>query len=298
MRKLFNATGIAITILSAAFVFYSLSKSYKYIPESIFTQNYAAIIIIASLLCASANQFLAIAWYFLLSTEGRGQLKLWHAIFIFNRTQIYKYLPGNVFHMVGRYAMAKKMGASHTTLAVAQFSELALVSLAAASVSVLFSYSVFSSAIKLLDLPIYTYILAGAVFITTISVITWKSAHLPQAKRNATPFLLAAALYSLFILANASLGGGLSWWLGNKDTPLLQIIAISATAWLLGFIIPGAPGGLGAREAAMIAGLTTFGSNLATATTIALSHRMATIIGDTICAISAYYWQKKIKPTQ
>lgn len=38
-----------------------------------------------------------------------------------------------------------------------------------------------------------------------------------------------------------------------------KLIGIEAAAWLVGFVVPGAPGGLGVREAVLIAGLSAAG---------------------------------------
>jgi uncharacterized membrane protein YbhN (UPF0104 family) len=52
-----------------------------------------------------------------------------------------------------------------------------------------------------------------------------------------------------------------------------------ALAWMLGFLTPGAPGGLGVRDAILVAMLTGV-SNPAAAVAIAVSFRGVTTLGD------------------
>jgi uncharacterized membrane protein YbhN (UPF0104 family) len=60
---------------------------------------------------------------------------------------------------------------------------------------------------------------------------------------------------------------------------LRSLLAVVTTAWLLGFVVPGAPAGLGIREVVMIAMLEpSFGE--ANALLLALLYRITTVGGD------------------
>ena len=64
------------------------------------------------------------------------------------------------------------------------------------------------------------------------------------------------------------------------------LLMISATAWTLGFLTPGAPAGLGVREAVLVALLTPSAGEPA-ALTAALAFRAATLGGDLLFYLSA-----------
>lgn len=54
---------------------------------------------------------------------------------------------------------------------------------------------------------------------------------------------------------------------------------VFATAWVLGFITPGAPGGIGVRETILTSGLTPF-IGASAAVSIAIVARIIAILGD------------------
>ncbi|MBB3396886.1 hypothetical protein [Rhizobium sp. BK060] len=289
MRRVFKAAGAAVAIASVAFVVRSIWRSYSTLPEAMFSGSFIALLVVLAAGYAGVNQLLGSAWYSLLSGFDRGELGLSGALAIFNRTQIYKYLPGNVFHMVGRYSMAKKEGVSHGALSVAQFGELALVCIAAVLVAGVSSLDILTSAAQRYGFyrPIYAvaFILAmGLASLVAVKVAPRRLFRGEVVRSSA----LALSLYLLFVLGNSLMAVAVALWIGAGDATVVQIIAVASTAWLFGFIVPGAPGGLGAREAVTIAGLTALGVPVANATAIAISHRLVTLAGDSIAALSAF----------
>ncbi|HWK65510.1 MAG TPA: hypothetical protein VNS34_11245 [Rhizobiaceae bacterium] len=285
MRRFYHLGGALITLASIGFVVLAIAKSYGNLPETIYSGEFVGLIVCLGLAYAGINQFLGAAWYSLLFGFGRGDLDLPRALAIFNRTQIYKYLPGNVFHMVGRYAMANKAGAPHTALSLAQMGELALVLLAALTVAGLFSKSVLVASLGHYGLsdPIYVGLLPLAVAVA--GFVIWKVGLVPADLRAVLSLLAAIGLYLLFIISNAFVAVIVAKWIGSEGLSVAQIIAAASTAWLVGFVVPGAPGGLGVREAVTIAGLTALGLPTATATAVAVGHRIVTISGDALGAL-------------
>ena len=72
--------------------------------------------------------------------------------------------------------------------------------------------------------------------------------------------------------------------LANENTALLAVAFL--TAWLAGFVVPGAPGGLGVREAILVAFLS---AHLPTADVLAfaLASRLVTTLGEIVFALGA-----------
>ena len=65
---------------------------------------------------------------------------------------------------------------------------------------------------------------------------------------------------------------------------VMELIGIGSAAWLVGFVVPGAPGGLGVREAVLIAGLSAVALPATEATAVALAYRFVTMVGDVLVA--------------
>jgi hypothetical protein len=67
---------------------------------------------------------------------------------------------------------------------------------------------------------------------------------------------------------------------------------VAAAAWLGGFVVPGAPAGLGVREAILTAGLELAGYG-STALTVAIGYRLITLAGDVIFALVGFALPKR-----
>ena len=78
--------------------------------------------------------------------------------------------------------------------------------------------------------------------------------------------------------------------LGTADW--LPLVPWIAAAWLLGFLIPGAPGGLGIREFVLVLGLTPLVGE-AQAALDALMFRLVTVSGDTLMSAVGTVWLRR-----
>src|SRR5262245_19903002 len=101
--------------------------------------NFFAYVAAASIIYSCLVQLLGVAWHQIIATLDHPSISLRCALAIFNRSNIYKYLPGNFFHMFGRYALAKAAGTSHASLVFSQIAEIVL--LAASSMIIGFAFS-------------------------------------------------------------------------------------------------------------------------------------------------------------
>ena len=66
---------------------------------------------------------------------------------------------------------------------------------------------------------------------------------------------------------------------GKDGNDILLLSGIFATAWVAGFVTPGAPAGIGIREVILVAALTPLYGN-GTAIGIAAVLRLVTVLGD------------------
>ena len=90
-------------------------------------------------------------------------------------------------------------------------------------------------------------------------------------------------IYMLFFVGNGLIVVALCRSVGGTGE-LMDPIGVAAAAWLIGFVIPGAPGGIGVRDAFLIAGLSAAGMPATEASAVALGHRFVTMIGDALVA--------------
>ncbi|MCC5651607.1 lysylphosphatidylglycerol synthase domain-containing protein [Nostoc sp. XA013] len=183
---------------------------------------------------------------------------------VYLKTNIAKYLPGNIWHYYGRIVAAKNANISAGAATLSVLLE-PLLMLAAALIIIALCSSQFAAANTILALQILQLLSLAVVlcaihprFLNPVIHFLYKL----KAKKSATsteqtvPFnlksyplrpLLGELGFMLlratgFILTMFALGS-----LSVNQIPLL--LAAFSCAWLLGFVIPGAPGGLGVFEA-------------------------------------------------
>ncbi len=180
------------------------------------------------------------------------------------KTNIAKYLPGNVWHYYGRVNAAKKAGASLKVAALSVLLEPLLMLAAALLVTLLCSQQILAQygAIALVWQTSTLFFILAAVHPRCLNPLLQFASKLKQRGEEApTPdqiidhYPLVPLLGELgFVLLRAS--GFLATFLAISaiapaDIPLL--ISVFSLAWLLGLVVPGAPGGVGVFEATAIA---------------------------------------------
>jgi len=78
---------------------------------------------------------------------------------------------------------------------------------------------------------------------------------------------------------------------GVEESRVWFMTGIFAIAWIAGFVTPGAPAGLGVREAVLVMGLTPiYGSGMAVGLSVTL--RIVTTLGDGLAFVAALLGRK------
>jgi glycosyltransferase 2 family protein len=245
-----------------------------------------AAVVVGALLYGVAGLLLSSGWYQLLGAgSATASIRCHHAVY--GRTQIAKYLPGNVFHLVGRQVMGRRLGHGQARLALASLLEALLLVLIAAALSLPIAW-------RWLDQGLL-WIAGLAAPVLVLIAVRWGRRHdlglrdlAASEARGFSPALLrllrAAALYALFFLLVAAI----FWMLarsvsdpGDTSIDLAASVPVVALAWLVGFATPGSSAGIGVREAVLIAALDgTLGAPASAL--IALALRLVTVGGDVV----------------
>lgn len=241
----------------------------------------------------------AAAWTWLLVAMGQSA-RYGRMLPILATTQFGKYLPGNVAQHIGRVALATRDGVQLPASLFSIAYEMLLMLVACAHLSALTLLWAPPSAIanwKVTQyrMPLLVVVTAGAIMALLLAprVATWLARL--RARRNGDmqigPMNLhlnvrtVIACYVTYALNFCLVGAGL--WLVSRAllpdataTPgLVFLTGAFASSWILGFVAPGAPAGLGVREAILSAWLS---GSLPAAQVVLLvvSLRIATSLGD------------------
>ena len=287
LKKLANFTGKILGIFGLLFVFYKLSQEYT-LEE--FLTNLRQIMSIMPLLIVInfISTLLGIyAWYMMLLNYAKRPFSYLVAYYYFAKTEISKYLPGNIFHFVGRQVLASKMGINQKQMA--QISLLQAFLLLAATVfsSTLFAF--FSA-----ETPAYLLLLMSLATIIVIIVIIFLYPSFSVFKKIQMNILLVVS-----VAMQGMMLGMVMWHQSDSMTMGLffQLTSIYIISWLIGFITPGASGGLGIREGTFVAISTFLHVNVAADIIIfsVLMIRLINILIDLIMYLSTYMLEKRIK---
>jgi glycosyltransferase 2 family protein len=258
-RRLVRFAGLGVCVLAVAWIVARFAQGgvldvLSKLPLS--AGALAAYVITAAFAYALAMGFPALAWWRLASGLAPRTLPAMPTLGTYAVSQYGKYLPGNVAHYALRHVWSRRYDIPHASLALASILEAALLVLGALAVIVAAGVrpAVLS---QLVDprIAVAGVLVALAVLAIALWVIRrrgWiERTHVP----TPAPAMMLAALtcYVAFFLACAALVASLAHALGYPSVSFALVAAASAASWLAGFIVVGAPAGLGVREAAFVA---------------------------------------------
>lgn len=258
----------------------------------------------AGVACKTATVYLsASAWCLWLEFFSGKRCPRRQTLGVYAKANIGKYLPGNVMHYVERGLFAGSLGLTQKQIAAASLLEAVSLAAAAGLVGSCLAFAQMRSAAAAL--------LSGRLFSSeSLSGGGYEAADASPGWPAAVAVLFCAAavilcllffrrgrkgkrllrtLFGSIMLYAAVLGilglvlVFLYWvWAGMPKCSLGQVLFMTAAysiAWVLGFLVPGAPGGIGVREMVLTVLLSpSVGRDAVVA--VSILHRLITVIGD------------------
>jgi glycosyltransferase 2 family protein len=295
--------GWAITALALALIGWSISTS-----DFLETDAWRDPAVLVGISASAAIFTLCLclifaAWYLVIMSISHVHISWREGFCIYAISQIYKYVPSNVVHHIGRYYMLRQRGVDHRAATWGFLTEVVLILVASTLVALLFGAPLVRSAMADLGSSSLLYLIIGALALVVGAGI---AALLLGPRETLQSFLspffraqvLQASIAALLLhIAARVVGGAALWWLagpvlGSGELSLGGAIAVWAAAWTLGYITPGATAGFGIREAIMMAALVALKIPVAEATLLALGFRVATTLGDLLFAAMGWLMQR------
>lgn len=294
------AAGLAIA-LTAYFLWFAVhALDLTALREVASSGSVLVAVVVAALMYASIIPVTGWAWSVLLSSRG----ERWRPMTlgtIVGLAQLAKYVPGNVAQHAARAAIAIRKGMTPASLVASVAQETVLAIAASLAIGLL---ALLASGHTLASLEpghvgliaIAGTVLLGAVLVFSLSkgrAIKVDSHPVSKAVHSLTTLPgpratgIALAAYSLNYLL---IGAGL--WLvaaaigESSNLTFFTVTAAFALSWLLGFMAPGAPAGLGAREGIMLM-LLHGAAPAEVLMTFVLLARLVTMLGDVFSFLGA-----------
>ena len=262
-----NLVGAGLGIVGIIFVILRLDTHSNEINFLVFEISDLALLVTNSIFFGATNILLALAWWFQLQFLKLNPPWYW-ALKAYGISQLAKYLPGNIFHLLGRQALGMAYNLPAASLAKSSAWEIGTIVLASMSFTILLIPIIWLQNTILISLVIFliTIVSFYQILKKVYTVDIAKSLFLH------VNFLAASGLIFVSILGLV------------LDQPLSlglvpSLCGVYVTAWLIGFITPGAPAGLGVREFVALLLLRPMFSEADLLLAILLS-RVVTISGD------------------
>jgi hypothetical protein len=298
MKRWLKILGVVAGLAATAFfVVYAYHALHGQDLSALLRPQVVLALCLLTLLYTALIPVTAVAWSLLLRGLGRHAPVAMTAP-ILASSQFGKYLPGNVAHHVGRLVMARSAGIGTGRCILSIAYESVLTVLACAHVSALtflwdtpkaFADSTITDNRGLLIMLVTAGAIATLMLAPRLAQIVWRlrNRHSPETQPpSLSPGAAALAIGYLCYAANFALVGFGLWIVasvlvpGTGVSPILLTGAF-ASSWLIGFVTPGAPAGLGVREAVL-----TFWLNESlpaeSVVVLVLALRIATTLGDLI----------------
>lgn len=298
-KNLFRWFILGFTIF---FISANIHQNWRSLQETELTKFVWLMFLVSLFFNLLAHTFSAWVWTWILnlfSTKLTGV----KAIYVYLITNIHKYLPGNIWHFLGRVKALQEQGDTLATATVAVVIEpliLAIAGLLISLISATFGVIKINFSPLFIILQLLAIILVFTIIHPQIINPILKKIAKNKGSKEATKLIK----YPL-----VPLGGGFVYLLLRGcgfmtllipfiplDLSLIpQIITAFNFAWFLGLIVPGAPGGLGIFEATIIAILdvTVFPRGIILIA-VAL-FRLSSIIAELITAYGAFLLQQKVR---
>ena len=293
-KLIFKTVAYGLVAIAVIYFIRELNRHLHEIPAINWT-GMAIFAVVASILITAVNTAtIAINWRLLLKDQDVhvDYLHVWQMVAI---AQIGKYMPGNVGHFAGRGVLGKEQGVPlGVTMATTSIETLwnLIVGMGLTLLALAMGVSGFGEIFQ--DSVFQTEMLVALLVVSVISPtigILFANRFLPGLSKKLgggnllnPPKITTSIAVGGFILFNLII---LGWALKLQAEYLFnapggtafQFMLLFSVAWIVGYVVPGSPGGMGVREAMMVALFTPIigaGPTLG----ISVTMRVTSIMGD------------------
>lgn len=251
-KRIWQAGGFAFSVLALFYVAGQARAHRDLIAGWSASAFDIAVIALSGAVCGTSILILALNWRLFLEHLSGKPLSRRNIYSNYCITQLGKYIPGNVMHYLSRHVSLAASGLSQKHLAGALAGESAALIVAATGLATvglwtaqgheMFAQGFFT------DLP-------GLAPLSTLlwATLAGASAYVARRVLGLWPAFLARVtlLYALFFAVQTALFVLLGV-LVTGDWLIGAVVAVPL-AWVAGFVVPGAPAGLGIREVFLMA---------------------------------------------
>ena len=290
--RLLRLLGSATALVALGFVVFTLQTNLAALPPLSVSPTLLVCLVAGVAANVAVVLISAQAWRVLLRGAGH-VLPLRQAFVLCGTAQIGKYLPGNVFHLVGRATLAYQRASISFDVSAASLAlETALVLLAGTLVGAPFILTRSAAVLSLLGVSslwlwAVVVIVAGMSGAFVFVLARPRVAALLQRLRQMTTWRTVLQVLCWDIVTFVVLGTALYLtaavaWPDAFELSWMETTLAFTVAWVLGFVTPGAPGGIGVREAVFLLVLGGNSQSIAVGASLSVASRLLSVCGDVV----------------
>lgn len=262
-NKWLKLGGNILTII--VFIFIAKSLLSFDIDYSVYFNLKSILYILLFILVSVCSVILgSINWKLLLSCSSGQKLPQKEITKVYVKSNLGKYLPGNVMQFAGRNILGKNLGITQTSIAISSVLEIIMLCITSAVWSILLAGEQFISIVsyyvsyfglnKVLFISFFLLLLGTIILFIIYKKFRKFFSEIKSlfSLKNIPYIIKSFALLSTTMLLNGfilTMIVGFSEAISIKS--FLTITVAFIISWLVGFVIPGAPGGIGVREAVL-----------------------------------------------
>lgn len=299
---------VGYVVLSVA-AFYFIGSGWKYasaFPSVEWNGGVAGIFVVMILAYLAICTMSGLAWHLWLKAV-REPSRATLAVVLWLLSQFAKYVPGSIAHHIARVALGRRhgLGTAGVVVTIGLEQSWALTAgVIVAITSLAIAGPALVAGMALPSLPTILAVTAVALLLPSAGI--WLIGERRPAFMNrwlgpaqiAHPGFGTLTVCLLIYSANFFISGWILDLLarqvfGAADDHVLLATGVYAVAWVAGLVTLVAPGGIGVREAILLAGLTpAYGAG--TALGVAVAFRAVTLLGDGLGFLAGFLAEKRL----
>jgi uncharacterized membrane protein YbhN (UPF0104 family) len=298
LKRISRSLIIGITLL---FVAITVKQHWQAVKSINLDRQGITFLILALVTTLLAHLWAALVWFSIIKSL-RLTLTPRQTTKLYLTTNIAKYIPGNIGHFSARVWTLSQQGRSLRLATLATFLDPLLIAAAALIIALLSQglglmqtgHSYFSISLQIVGLII---VILGVHPLVLNHLIHWLGRLKKQPETDNSIYLTQYPLIPLFgscgFVFLRGIGFILTWLAFAPLTPHqgMTLFGAFSFAWLLGLIVPGAPGGLGVFEASAIALLPASTFSVGILIPTLAFFRVISILAEAIAAGWAWQWR-------
>lgn len=297
IRALVSSIGLIIGLAGMAFLLRTMWTHRDEMKDS-FSQLTWSSLVGAVFFAFMSMSYFGWMWGRLLLRRGymvpRAQLVSWYYT-----GQLGKYVPGGVWAVVGRAEMAVRGGVpradAYSVTGLSMFTTYSAAALCAALGSLLSWERPIIGAALLLALVIGISVYAIAPLRQRLMGLLRKVTSGTN-ELTAPKDMLSLTIVQVPAWIMISLSTTITAHAFGAEVGILHMFFVSSLSWLIGFLVIGAPGGLGVRES-IFTGLLSASIGTSTALSLAVASRMIFVSVDFLGALIFNLIARRLKPS-